>query len=273
MTIFSERHGFAPNDSEIVTRDATPELRSVVVDIAYEAGMNPEQLRRIVCRTLFVPPDPSNWSPFPNIDLEVRGLLQDAAWYDVYDVIEAIATELPGMLLLQSRGLKPTTTAAGYPLFDNRLNRFFRRKGIGWQLVDRKVEYRGPEAVELAIQEACGLVHAAAKPTAANELHEAIRDLGRRPQPEITGAIQHAMAALECVARDHVGTTQTLGDLVQRNREKFPPPLDAIITKAWGYTSNFGRHLVEGQPPTFEEAELMVGLSAVLARYLARKAD
>jgi hypothetical protein len=49
------------------------------------------------------------------------------------------------------------------------------------------------------------------------------------------------------------------GDLVRRNPALFPPPIGEIVSKAWGYSSNFGRHLQEGAPPTFEEAELLGG--------------
>lgn len=269
MSTFSERHGFALGDADIITREAPPELRSAVVDMAYEAKLMPSDVRRIACATLFLRPDPSNWSEKPNIDHEVRKIMEDAAWYDVYDVIEAIAKALPDGYLSSPFSGEPEPV--GYTRFEERLNKLFRRKGIGWQLMKHQVEYRGPETIEVALQGVYELMHAVGRPTAANELHEATRDLGRRPAPEITGAIQHAMAALECVARDYASSGDTLGDVIKRNRPLFPAPLDILIEKAWGYTSNRGRHILEGQPPTFEEAELIVGFSAVICRYLARK--
>lgn len=272
MTTFSERFGFAPPDAEITTRDAPDELRTSVVDVAYEAGMTPRRLRTLVCKTLFIAPDSSNWSEFPNIDEEVRRLLDDAQWHEVYDIIEAIATELPAStVFLPHPGAAPRQ--GGYVFFEDRLNRLFRKRGIGWQLSDKQIAYRGTEAVGMALRGVDELVRETGRPTAASELHQAIADLGRRPLADITGAIQHAMAALECAARDHVGSHDTLGQLVQRNPQLFPPPLDTVVIKAWGYTSNVGRHLIEGHLPSFEEAELMVGLSAVLCRHLARKAS
>ena len=48
---------------------------------------------------------------------------------------------------------------------------------------------------------------------AANEMREALRDISRRPEPDITGAIQHAMAALEATAREATGQSNpTLGN-------------------------------------------------------------
>lgn len=271
MTTFSERFGFAPPDAEITTRDAPEELRTGVVDVAYEAGMTPRTLRALVCRALFIAPDSNNWSEYPNIDNEVRRILDDAHWYEVYDIIEAVAAELPATMVFPSTRPGAEPRRAGYAFFEDRLNRLFRKKGIGWQLANKQVEYRGAEAVEVALQGVYELVRDTGRATAASELHLAIADLGRRPTADITGAIQHAMAALECAARDHAGSRDTLGQLVQRNPQMFPPPLDTVVTKAWGYTSNFGRHLIEGSPPSFDDAELMVGLSAVLCRYLARK--
>ena len=87
----------------------------------------------------------------------------------------------------------------------------------------------------------------------------------------MTGAIQHAMAALECIARDKAFSKDTLGLLIQRNPDLFPKPLDKAIELIWGFGSNQGRHLMEGKTPAFDEAELIVGLSGVLCRYLTRK--
>lgn len=270
MTTFSERFGFAPPDAEITTREAPEELRASVVDLAYEAGMTPRALRALVCRVLFLAPDANNWSEYPNIDNEVRGILDDAHWYEVYDVIEAIAAELPqNMNFVPHPGAEPRRV--GYAHLEYRLNLLFRKRGIGWQLSNKQIEFRGTEAVETALRGVFELVRDTGRATTASELHHAITDLGRRPNPGITGAIQHAMAALECAARDHAGSRDTLGQLVQRHPQMFPPPLDTVVAKAWGYTSNFGRHLVEGSPPSFDDAELMVGLGAVLCRYLARK--
>jgi hypothetical protein len=56
--------------------------------------------------------------------------------------------------------------------------------------------------------------------TAENELREVFRDLARRRTPDLTGAVQHAGAALECVARDVTGDPKAgsgLKDAEQRS--------------------------------------------------------
>src|SRR5438132_12182745 len=92
---FSKRHGYNPPDAEITVRQDAPEdLRSAVVDIAYECGFKPSDLRPVVCRVLRVAANRDNWSERPNIDGEVRQHLEECPWYKVYDVIEALYERL-----------------------------------------------------------------------------------------------------------------------------------------------------------------------------------
>lgn len=256
MNTFSSRHGYSRPDAEITIRhDAPAAVREALIAVAYRCGLTPKPLREVLCQLLYRTPDPSNWTEFPNVDYEVHGLIADCEWFEVYDFVEILA------------GLSPGSS----PSLDDEVNRYFRRAGVGWQLVNGRLETRGTEAFEQAVRQGREELGRRGKSTAATELHEAIQDLSRRPDPEVTGAIQHAMAALECVARDACISKDTLGDLVRRHPALFPRPIDQIVEKAWGYTSNFGRHLQEGRPPEFDEAELMVGISGVLCRYLARR--
>lgn len=268
---FSNRHGYSPPDAEITVRhDAPGELRSVIVEVAYESGFTPKPLRLLVCRILRARPNiESNWSDFPNVDGEIRRLIDDCDWYHVYDIIEEIYSALSaGGMIAGGHG----GSVSGADHFSEEINRYFRGRGIGWRLVDGQIEVRGSEAFEEAIHQAKEVLDARGRKTATSELHEAIHDLSRRPEPDITGAIQHAMAALECVSRDVAGDQNpTLGELIRRYPSLFPKPLDQAIDKAWGYTSESGRHLKEGNVPTFEDAELIVGLAGVLCRYLAKK--
>ncbi len=108
--------------------------------------------------------------------------------------------------------------------------------------------------------------------TAKSEIEEAIHDLSRRPKPDITGAIQHALACLECVCREVTGDKKsTLGDLMKKATGIIPSPLDQAITKIWGFTSEQGRHLREGQEPDYLEAELVVEITAAISTYLGKK--
>ncbi|KLD72221.1 AbiJ-NTD4 domain-containing protein [Xanthomonas pisi] len=198
MTTFSTRHVLSRPDAEITIRqDAPSEVRDALTTIAYRYEFRPSALCEVLCGIRYRAPDEANWSEFPNIDEEVRGLLAECEWFEVYDFVEAIASRHPGASVS----------------FADEVNRYFRVAGVGWQLVDGRLEMRGAEVFE----------------------------------------------------------EDTLGDLIRRNPDLFSKPVDKIVDKAWGYTSNFGRHLHDEKPPEFEEAELMVGISGVLCRYLARR--
>lgn len=264
MPTFSERHGFAQPETEITVREDAPyEMRGVVIDIAYEAGLTPHSIRSLICRLLRVREDPSNWSAFPNVDGEVRDHLDSCHWYEVYDVIEALYRDL---LEGRNSGREDRDPV----LFERELNSYFRRRGIGWQLSDGRVQVRGPNAFEDAVSDAYTALESSARPTASKELHEALRDMSARPTPDLTGAVQHGMAALECVARDVTGEPKaTLGAILSRHTSLVPPPLDQALDKLWGYASEQGRHLREGRTPGFAEVQLIVHVSAAVCRYLA----
>lgn len=265
MEKFSKRHGFySVEEVEITVRNDAPQgLRQFLVQLAYDAGIKPPStLRTIVCQIMRVSPDKNNWSEYPNIDEEIRQILEDCTWYKVYDFIEILAEKMK-----QNQRYNLT-------LFERDLNEYFIENGIGWKIVKGRLEIRGPEAFESVIKVAQKSVADRGLMTASKELHEAISDLSRRPTPDTTGAIQHAMASLECVARKTTGNCKsTLGEIMRVNGNIIPSPLDQAVIKSWGYASEKGRHLKEGQEPTFNEAELIVGICASVGCYLAKLGD
>lgn len=153
MDNFSRRHGYAPGDADICVREDAPhELRGVIVDIAYEAGLSPHSVRSVVCQILRRREDPSNWSALPNVDGEVREHLDSCEWYEVYDVIEALAAEIND----------PAK-------FEHEVNAYFRRRGIGWQLAAGRIQTRGAEAFERTVSDAREALAADSRATAAQE--------------------------------------------------------------------------------------------------------
>lgn len=258
---FSKRHGFHQVlDTPITVRNDAPyELRGVIIQLAYECGFRPGSLRSLICPILRKRQNDNNWSEYPNIDGEVHDLIDGCNWYRVYDILEAIANEM-------------RNDSLEFEKFEAEINDYFIESGIGWKLVNGKIEIRGSEVFEQSLLQAESVLQETGFSTASNELHEALHDLSRRPSPDITGAIQHSMAALECVARVACDNEKaTLGDLIKRYRDVLPKPLDEAITKIWGFASENGRHIKEGQYPSFEEAELVVSLVAGVSNYLAKK--
>lgn len=69
-------------------------------------------------------------------------------------------------------------------------------------MVSGRVVTRGTETFQLTIRTVMEALSEAGRKTAKSEINEALVDLSRRPNTDLTGATTHAMAALECVMRD-----------------------------------------------------------------------
>jgi hypothetical protein len=256
---FSKRQGlYSLKEKEITVREDAPEgLRGFIKMAFYDLNKNPSDLRTITSRILKTPPDSNNWSEFPNIDREVGQHLENCEWYLVYDIIEAIIQKL---------------NPKEKEIFTNEINEYFITNGIGWKIVNGQIETRGDEVFETAVKTVVSVLDSAKLQTAKTEIREALNDLSRRPTPDITGAIQHSLACLECVTREFTGDKKsTFGDLMKKYHGVIPSPLDQAVTKIWGFTSEQGRHLREGEAPEYLEAELVVEVTSAIATYLGKK--
>jgi hypothetical protein len=259
---FSKRHNYVPCNVEIQVReDAPPSFRYWLPRLAMRHGMSPDAVRSVVCDALRTPPDRNIWSN-ETILKEIEALLRRCDWYRVYDVAE----ELAGWIAEHDEG-------NAIPFVDA-LNEFFQEEGIGWEFdkSNGTIASRGDAEFQMQTKTASETLNESGYRTAKHELEQALADLSRRPQADLTGAIQHAMAAMECVAREFCGEPQpTFGKLVERHPDMLPRPLGQGVEKAWGYASEMGRHVREGRVLEREEAELIVGIAASVSTYLTRK--
>jgi len=193
-------------------------------------GFGPYPIRDEVCSVLRVRPNPGNWSEYPNVWGEAEGLVYGCEWFHFYDFIEKL---YEGISKRRSNEDQETATDRGKRL-ETALNEFFVDEGIGWQLIEGEIVTRGTEIFESNVHGASKALESAGRLTARDEIHEALMDLSRRPEADLTGAVQHAMAALECVARNVCGDEKaTLGEIVKRHPGVIPKPLDESVAKAW----------------------------------------
>ncbi len=267
---FSIRHGYASKDTqtEITIREELPqEVRDMIIDIMTQLGWDSDPLFDIAARI-----GKQSWQSsepkqsFTSSRVQLERLVSEWDWYLVYDFVEQLYA---AMASWEVRG-------DGCPEedFEEKLNGYFRHVGVGWQLQKGKIASRGSEAFEVAAHRAHLALKGGGLQTAGSEIHLALADLSRRPHVDLTGAIHHAMGALECVARTATGNSRaTLGEIISRHPDLVPKPLDTAVEKAWGYASERARHIREGNDPTREEAELIVGIAATVATYLSKKAE
>ena len=258
---FSDRYGYRETDAEITVREEAPQsLREAILAIADQVGVSPSGMRDILCRKLTARPDPNNWSA-KNISDEVYYLIQSCLWYKVYDIAEAL---YDGIV---SAGKKDLARQ-----YEERINQYFREYGIGWEMRDGRVLIRGSADFSHSTKGAVDSLTLTGRDGAAREVREALRDISRRPEPDVTGAIQHVIAALESTARDVTGKPKsTLGKIVQHL--ELPTPLDKAVDKLWGYASDRARHIREGQTVARSEAELIVSVACAICTFLSQRAD
>lgn len=260
---FSARRGYDALAVPIRIREGAPaEVRQAVLHFALDSGLKPHTARLIILRTLSVPPEPDNWSADSNLVNECQRQLAAAEWFEVYDVAEAFADYL---------GQHGTRVLEQY---EERLNKALARYGVGWKVQNGRVESRGSEAFETEVARAQAVLETSGFAAARREVHESLHDLSRRPHPDLTGAVQHALGGLEAVAREVSGQrSATLGQVLRTEKALFPPPLGDALEKVWGFASEKARHVREGDTVSQPEAELLVGLSAVAITYLCSKAE
>ncbi|MBQ6729368.1 MAG: hypothetical protein IJQ83_04470 [Bacteroidales bacterium] len=256
---FSKRYGINLAERPITIRyDAPDELRYYVSTLLLQFNKGTlKHLRSILCTTAMISPDPSNWGENDYMKSEIESIIERCDWFRVYEIIEVAYEEIVKEEYREE--------------FENNINEFFIEYGIGWRMENGELLIRGNETFEKDISETSSTLKDAGLNTSAEEIRQAILDLSRIPEPDITGAVQHSGAALECVAREVVGSKETLGALIKAHPEIVPSPINEVVSKLFGYASEKGRHLREGILPSFDEAELIVRLSASLCSYLCKK--
>lgn len=262
--LFSDRHGYQAPDAQItVWEDAPIGLRHVILAIAKNQGMTPTEIREIVCRILSKVADPYNWSDYPNVWNEVICLVEQCDWFKVYDIAEELYR------VCQEGGFGKAEQY-GEEKFSDALNQFFRANGIGWQMDNGKIIFRGSEVFDTVTRKAASALAESKIFGAAEHVQEALFAISRRPDPDTTGAIYHAMVALESTARHITGQSKlTLGSLVPKLN--LPKPLDNAVEKLWGYSSEYARHIREDRKVNTAEAELVVTVAAALCTFLAKQ--
>jgi hypothetical protein len=150
---------------------------------------------------------------------------------------------------------------------------YFRVSFAGRKYFER-LQAQAAEESRLDRMPVAALLSASEHQASFRELKEAHSDLTKRPEPDLTGVVQHCMAALECtaklIARNDGGT---FGDVLKQRNLNLPPQLSEMLKKAWGFASDRGRHVNDGRSVSYPDAELMLNLCEAVIVYLLRSSE
>ena len=124
------------------------------------------------------PESPADLDRKTHIWWECEYLMENCPWYKVYDFVESMY----GTLHKSSDPVRAS-------VWEKLINECFIEQGVGWRMVEGQLESRGPEGFKVAVDTARQSLEEAKLPTAHGEIHEAMKDLSRRPEPYLTGAI------------------------------------------------------------------------------------
>ena len=252
---FSIRYGIQASVPDITITQSFPlDHRVAVIQIASDLGVSASSLRWAMLRVLVIGIDTTDWS-HDFIWPELVYAINECNWWDVYEIAEEVY-KIPGFRARNE--------------YANRLNLFFLRKGFGWEMRDGLIEYRGSEPYQEVTESADQTLQYYGLNESSKAVREARRALSRRPDPDLPGAVYHAMRALEAVARSDTGDSdKSLGALV--SSLDLPKPLDEAVRKLWGFSSQYARHGSEEKVIDLDEAELVVTVACATAAFIAKR--
>lgn len=273
---FSERQGLN-QIPEITYRDELPpHLKNALIDLINNyvgAKVMMDAAHRIFNKHGIFPfprkfSKEEGMSDHDVADRELEAFRSDAAWYQVYDLAEQIYSEL--VFYEDESRLPGFDEEPRAYLMQQDITKFFEVAGIGWKMDGERIVSRFDPAFEGSVREAGEALKTAGRAKAATQLREAMAALSRRPEPNLSGAVFHAMAAFEALARDVTGLQNaTVGQIVKKRPDLFPKPLDTSLGMLWGFASNEARHGSEERGVSLKEATLLVRLAAALIVYVS----
>lgn len=274
---FSQRYGFSPVKDALqvegIDHDLLTALWNVLTEVywqcyvptAYNWGSSNglyDAVRSLWRDFLKYPIDtlPANWA---GIHTHVRDLFFTGNWYDVYDLIEFVASEFG--------------TKEDRDLFKIECNQALKHELSAYRFVDRHLVRITTEdeisAIEAAIDSSAPL-----RPVQTH-LHTALELLADRKSPDYRNSIKESISAVESVAKLLAGTPKAeLSPALEELESKVGELHGALkkgILSIYGYTSDAQgiRHGLLDEPSLdLEDAQFMLVLCSGFVSYLIQKA-
>jgi hypothetical protein len=274
---FSERHNHKPIKSIIQVNSVDEALRNSLWSALklcywdtfqptrdlyvyyYLSGYGNESLR-LLCQRLWISyfkkPIDTLSDDWEAVLAEIRDYYFNCQWYEVYDLIEFIATNYP----------EEETNK----VFVDMCNNFMERELSGYRFVGGNITPITTEEEISAIEEALK----SKKNPVREHIIRSLELLSDRKNPDYRNAIKEAISAVESIAIIITGNEKaTLGQLlnVLEKQSILHPALKESFSKLYGYTSNANgiRHgLIDEDTVTFEKAKFMVVACSAFINYV-----
>ena len=158
---FSRRFDVRPVPIKLVRNEAPKKLREALL-VLLEKHEVPVTVARDAFYQVVEKVMPNYLRLVPNWEF-LNGSVQLAEWYEFYDFVETLCSNLKDYELEES------------------ITALFAQHGIGWKVLYGQIETRGDAAFEQSVHTARDALKQAGRSTAASELEEAMADLSRRP--------------------------------------------------------------------------------------------
>ena len=196
----------------------------------------------------------------PNVVNDVKDAIFDAAWYEVYNLVDFVAK----FDLIAKTG------------FIQACNQALARELSGYRIVNGNVVQITSEEEVITIEEA---INNSNEFKSVNvHLNAALNYLADRQSPDYRNSIKESISSVEALCRFIAGDEKaTLGKAlaVIEKKHNLHTSLKEAYSKIYGYTSDAGgvRHalLEDGVNITFEDAKFMLVSCSAFINYLKAK--
>ncbi len=275
MKLFSQKHGYKPVKNVIQVDKMDQDLRVGlwnVLELFYWAKMSyryvqsDDNLHHLLCSLWMdhfkLPLDimPREWVTAKG---EVRKIFFSCEWFDVYDIVEFIASNYP----LSSVNKR----------FMEYCNSILEREVSGWRFI-------GEEIAPITSEEEIAEIEKALESTSslrpvATHIKTALDFLSDKKTPDYRNSIKESISAVEAICRVITGEDDaTLGEALKviSGKIRIHPALQQSLNKLYGYTSDADgiRHSLLDEPNIdFEDAKFMLVSCSAFINYLKVKSS